>query len=161
MADFEITSKEFLLVAVLALMGFAFSSRPWLLYMNTLDPFQGLLIYYIIMYTSLYVLSWAGLVIYNIRIENPIQVFGLLLITFAFFITVDWESQWVQYVTKGNVEMASPVFYQSEDGATLFLWSKVYPIAPENMETLRLLTYVVTPFLLALAGAMLVVKVEF
>jgi hypothetical protein len=64
-------------------------------------------------------------------------------------------------VAKGNIEAASPVFYQSEDGMTFFLWSQLFPPIPENMEKLRLLTYVVTPFILALVGVFLVTKVEF
>jgi hypothetical protein len=159
--DFKITSKEIFLALVIASMGFLFSSREWILQLNALNPVQGLLVYYAILYISLYFLSKAGLIIYDLKIENAVQVFGLLLITFAFFITVDWESQWVQYVTKQNVEQASTVFYESEDGAIMYLWSQVYPMKPENMENLRLLTYVLTPFLLTLVGVFLVTKVEF
>jgi hypothetical protein len=159
--DFKITSKEIFLALVIASMGFLFSSREWILQLNALNPVQGLLVYYVILYISLYFLSKAGLIIYDLKIENAVQVFGLLLITFAFFITVDWESQWIQYVTKQNVEQASTVFYESEDGATFFLWSQLFPPIPENMEKLRLLTYVVTPFILTLIGVFLVTKVEF
>lgn len=157
---YKLTSREFLLAIIIAFMGFLFSTREWILQLNALNPFQGLLVYYAILYVSLYLLSKAGLVIFDLKIEDPVQVLGLLLITFAFFITVDWESQWIQYVTKGSIETASNVFYQSEDGAVMYLWSQVYPMVPENMEKLRLLTYVVTPFLLTLIGAFLVTKVE-
>jgi hypothetical protein len=158
---FQLTQKELILACAIALMGFVFSSRWWILGLSSMTPIQGLVMYYIILYTSLYILSRAGLIIYDIRIENVVQVFGLLLITFSFFITVDWESQWVQYITNGNIEQASPVFYQSEDGAIMYLWSRVVPMVPQNMELLRILTYVVTPFILVVIGAYLVARIEF
>ena len=155
---FAITSKEFLLAVSLAVMGLVFSMREWILYLNSLNPIQGLLIYYIILYSSLIVLSKMGLVVFNIKIKNPIQTFGLLLITFAFFITVDWESPYVQLITKGNIEQASNVFYESEDGAIWFFWTNV--VGVKDVETARWLTFVITPFILTLVGAFLVSKVE-
>ena len=155
---FAITSKEFLLAVSLAVMGLVFSTREWILYLNSLNPIQGLLIYYIILYSSLIVLSKMGLVVFNIKIKNPIQTFGLLLITFAFFITVDWESPYVQLITKGNIEQASNVFYESEDGAIWFFWTNV--VGVKDVETARWLTFVITPFILTLVGAFLVSKVE-
>ena len=155
---FAITSKEFLLAVSLAVMGLVFSMREWILYLNSLNPIQGLLIYYIILYSSLIVLSKMGLVVFNIKIKNPIQTFGLLLITFAFFIIVDWESPYVQLITKGNIEQASNVFYESEDGAIWFFWTNV--VGVKDVETARWLTFVITPFILVLVGAFLVSKVE-
>jgi len=155
---FAITTKEFLLAVSLAVMGLVFSTREWILYLNSLNPIQGLLIYYIILYSSLIVLSKMGLVVFNIKIKNPIQTFGLLLITFAFFITVDWESPYVQLITKGNIEQASNVFYESEDGAIWFFWTNV--VGVKDVETARWLTFVITPFILTLVGAFLVSKVE-
>jgi hypothetical protein len=155
---FAITSKEFLLAVTLAVMGFLFSSREWILYLNSLNPIQGLVIYYIILYSSLTILSKMGLVVFNIKIQNPVQTFGLLLITFAFFIIVDWESQYVQLITKGNIEQASNVFYQAEDGATWYFWTNV--VGVKDVETARWLTFVITPFILTLIGAFLVTRVE-
>jgi hypothetical protein len=156
--SFKITQKELSLAISIAIMGFVLSSREWILFLNSLDPLQGLLVYYVILYSSLTVLSYLGLVIFNVKIKNPIQTFGLILITFAFFITVDWESPYIQLITKGNVENASTIFYQSEDGATWYFWSNIVGI--KNIETLRLLTFVLTPFLLCLIGAYLVTQVE-
>jgi hypothetical protein len=156
--SFKITQKELSLAISIAIMGFVLSSREWILFLNSLDPVQGLFVYYVILYSSLTVLSYLGLVIFNIKIKNPIQTFGLILITFAFFITVDWESPYIQLITKGNVENASTIFYQSEDGATWYFWSNV--VGVKNIETLRLLTFVLTPFLLCLIGSYLVTQVE-
>jgi len=153
--DFEITKEELALVLVITFMGFAFSLRQFVLFLDTLNPFTGLIIYYIILYFSLYTLSKLGLVIWKIRIKSPLQVLGALLITMAFFITVDWESPWVQYVTNRTTDVSN-VLYQSEDGAFWYLWS----FLTNNFEVLRILTYIITPCILTLIGVILVKRAE-
>ncbi|MGB9672084.1 MAG: hypothetical protein ACPLZY_02940 [Candidatus Norongarragalinales archaeon] len=156
----DLTLHEIWLALALASMGFALTSRSWLLFLDGLNPFQGLIIYYLILYVSLYMLSRLDLVVFGFKIKDPTQTLGLLLITFAFFICVDWESPFVQIVTGRSVENVSPVLFQAEDGAVWFLWEKALPWA--NLETLRLLTYVATPFALASIGGLLVSeKVKF
>ena len=155
MVDFEITKEELALVLVITFMGFAFSMRQFVLFLDSLNPFTGLIVYYVILYFSLYALSKLGLVIWKIRIKSPLQVLGALLITMAFFITVDWESPWVQYVTNRTTDVSN-VLYQSEDGAFWYLWS----FLTSNFEVLRILTYVITPFILTLIGVILVKRAE-
>jgi hypothetical protein len=150
----SLSSREVWLAVAFAFMGFAFTSREWLLFLDGLNPAQGLIVYYAILYCCLLVLSRLELVVFGFRIKDPLQTLGLLLITFAFFITVDWESPLVQIATGRTVENVSPVLFQSEDGAVWFLWQSAFPMA--GAEILRVLTYVVTPLLLALAGGMLV-----
>jgi len=150
----QLTEKEVALAVALAVLGFVFSSRQWLLFLDGLNPFQGLIVYYLILYVCLYVLSRLDLVVFGFKIKEPLQTFGLLLITFAFFVCVDWESPYVQFVTGRSVENVSPVLFQAEDGAVWFLWQNAVPWA--NVETLRLLTYVATPLILALIGGLLV-----
>jgi hypothetical protein len=156
--SFKLTEKEITLAIFIAILGFVFSTREFILFLNVLDPIEGLIVYYLILYSMLTLLSYFGLVIFNIKIKNPIQTFGLLLITFAFFITVDWESPYIQLITKGNTENASVIFYQAEDGATWYFWNNIMGI--KDIETLRLLTFVFTPFLLCLIGGYLVTRVE-
>lgn len=151
--EMKVTDKEFALALVLAFIGLALSSRQWLLFLAGLTPLEGLIVYYIILYVSLYVLSQMGLVVLGVKIKEPLQTFGLLLITFAFFIVVDWESAYVQYVTTGTMEGVSPVYLQAEDGAVFWVWTKLLPSA--SVETWRLLTYVLTPFVMALIGGLL------
>jgi hypothetical protein len=156
----ELTLREVWLALALALMGFALTSRSWLLFLDGLNPIQGLAVYYLILYVSLYMLSRLDLVVFGFKIKEPLQTLGLLLITFAFFICVDWESPYVQLVTGRSVENVSPVLFQAEDGAIWFLWQNAIPWA--DLEALRLLTYVATPFILALVGGLLVSeKVKF
>jgi len=149
----ELTDKEVALAVILAVMGFIFSTHQWLLFLSGLTPLEGLIIYYIILYGALYVLSQLGLVVLGIKIKEPLQTFGLLLITFAFFIVVDWESAYVQYVTTSSLQGVSPVFLQAEDGAVFWVWQQLLPTAP--VETWRILTYVLTPFMLTLIGGLL------
>jgi len=150
----ELTSKEFALAVALAFMGFAFSMRGWIMFLAGLNPLEGLIIYYIILYASLYVLSQLGLVVLGIKIKEPLQIIGLLLISAALFMTINWENPYVQIVTTGSFEGASPVFYQSEDGFAWWAWSQLLPTA--NVETLRLLAFAFTPFILCLIGGLLV-----
>jgi hypothetical protein len=153
----ELTEKEVLLAVALAFFGFALSSRQWLLFLDGLNPFQGLIVYYLILYVSLYILSRLDLVVFGIKIKEPLQTLGLLMFTFAFFICVDWESPYVQLATRGSIETIgniTPVLFQSEDGATWFLWQQAFPWL--DIETLRILTHVLTPLILALIGGLLV-----
>lgn len=135
-------------------MGFAFSARTWLGWLNGLNPLQGLIVYYIILYASLYVLSKAGLTVFGIKIDKPLQTFGLLLITFSFFITVNMSSAWTSIATGGNPKAVSSIYFQDEDGSAYFVWSLLFPMADPYI--LRLLTYAFTPFILSLVGGFLV-----
>jgi hypothetical protein len=146
--------KEITLAVALAVMGFLFSTHEMILFLNDLIPLQGLLVYYVIVYLALFILSRMDLVIFGFKIKTVMQTVGLTIITFAFFITVNWTSPYVQYVTTGSVQGASNIFYQSEDGAIWYLWSLLLPTV--GVEVVRILTYVVSPFLLALLGGLLV-----
>jgi hypothetical protein len=146
-----------LLATVIAVIGFVFNTRTWILYLNDLTPVEGLIVYYVILYATLYVLSRMGLVVFGLKIDDPVETFGLLMITFAFFITVDWSSPYVQYVTTGSFQGTSNVFVNnSEDGMTWYLWSLLIPQVPANLLILRLLTFIVTPFILTVLGGLLV-----
>lgn len=151
---FKLTGKEIWLAIALAVMGFVFSTRTFLLYMNGLNPFEGLIVYYIILYSSLYVLSKAGLTVFGFKITRFTQTMGLLMITFAFFVTVNFSSAWTTIATGGNPANVSTVYWQDEDGSLYFLYSILLPWA--SAEVIRILTYVVSPALLSLLGGFLV-----
>lgn len=149
---FSVTNRELSLAVAFAVMGFAFSTRTWLLFLNGLSPLGGLLVYYLVLYASLYGLSRLGLVLFGVKIDKPLQTLGLLLITFSFFLTVDWTSQWGAIVT-GHLNISN-IFLQDEDGVTFWAWSLLIP----NLEVCRIMAFVVTPFLLTLGGGALVSK---
>ncbi len=155
MAKFKITKEEFYLAVLFAIMGFIASSREVLLYLNNLDPISGMVVYYAIIGIAYVILSKFGFTVIK-RIENPTQILGLLMITFAFFIIFGWTSAYVQEVTTGAADQASVIFYQCEDGATYYLYTQVLGIT--DVENARLLTFVFTPFILTLIGGYLVVK---
>lgn len=150
----KITTKEFLLAAVIAIGGYLLSSPDFILWLNTFNPLYGFMIYYIILYGAMYILGQMGLVIFGIKIRKPAQTLGLLMITFAFFILVNWESCYVNIVTTGNCVGVSPIYFGSEDGVTWWFWTNIMGIG--DIQQARLLTFVLTPFLMTLVGALLV-----
>ena len=133
--------------AVFALLGYVFSSRRFILFLNELNPLQGLLFYYIQLFVVLELLQYFGLVIGGVRLTTTMQTLGELMIVFAFFILVNQESSWVANVTE---KKDFPVIYtQSEDGAVYHFWSTY---VTKNPDVARLLTFVVTPVVLVSLG---------
>ena len=159
MRGLKITQKEFLLALCFAIMGFLFSSKEMILFLNTLNPIEGLIVYEIIFYITLSLLSIFGLAVFGFKIKNPLQVFGLLLVWFSFFIVVDWESPYIQYITKGSLEGPSVIYFQSEDGATWYFWYEIMGV--KDVGLCRLLTFIISPFILTLVGCYFVTRVEF
>jgi hypothetical protein len=149
----RLNAREVTLAIALAVMGFFFTMREFVLFLNTLNPLEGLLVYYLILYVAIFALSRLDLVIFGLKIKSVLQTIGVTLVTFAFFITVDWTSPYIQYVSTGHLTGASNIFYQCEDGVMWYLWSFLFP---GNVEVLRICTYVVSPFLLSLLGGMLI-----
>lgn len=151
---YTITSKELWLAVIFGVLGLAFNSSQWLRFMATLDNVSGLIVYYCILYGALYFLGRMGLTVFGIKIDKLSQTVGLLLLTSAFFICVNWTNPYVQYVTTGSLQGASTVFYNSEDGASWLLWSHFLPQV--DVEVIRIFAFGLTPFLLALAGSYLI-----
>lgn len=148
----KLSSREIALALVLATIGFAFSSREWILWMAKNSPLVGFAVYEAILLAMLFVLSKMGLVLFSIRIRNPLQVVGLWLITMAVLVPICWESPYINIVANGSAEGVSAIFFQSEDGMLWYLWGGL----TQATEVLRWLTYVVSPFLLAIFGGLLV-----
>lgn len=135
-----------------AVLGYLFSSRQFILFLNRLNPFQGLLFYYLQLFVTLEVLQYFGLVIGGVKMQSITQTIGELMIVFAFFILVDQESAWVAYVIgedEGKKKDYPVVYTQSEDGAVYYLWSTY---VTNNPDTARMLTFVVTPVVLVAIG---------
>lgn len=151
---FGVTRNELLLAFAFGVIGFAVTTREAIMAMNSTDPIIGLLGYYAILYSTLFLLAHFGLVIYKFNIKSPTQTLGLLLITFSFFIIFDWTSCYINTVVHGSCTGISPVYFSSEDGATYYFWDTVMRI--NNPEISRLLTYSLTPFLLVMIGSTMV-----
>ena len=153
---FKLQNREIALACAIAALSLLFTLRPVLLFLNTLNPFIGMIIYYVVLYGCLLILGHFGLTIVNTKIKKPLQTFGLLLITFAFFIGVGLSSAYIQYETTGSVQGASPIYYQCEDGAVVWLWTLFIPLTSSfNATLVWILAYGLTPFMLALVGGLL------
>lgn len=147
-----ITTKELYLALVFSLLGFLLTTRLLLNTLEGLNVFLGFIVYYAIIFLTIFVLSKLDLVIFGFKIDNLAQKIGLVLITFAFFILVNWESPYVNIVTHGTAENVSSIYFMSEDGITWAFWDMIF----NNIQAIRVLTFIVTPFLLTLLGGLLV-----
>lgn len=137
------------------LLGYIFSIRSFILFLNKLDPIQGLIFYYFQIFVTLEILQYFGLVIGGVKMTSLTQTLGELMIIFAFFIIVDNESEWIQNVVGEDThkkQECPDVYLQAEDGATYYLWKSLTHASPD---VLRILTFVVTPVILVSVGLFL------
>ena len=147
-----ITAKEFYLAISFSILGFLLTTRLLLNTLEGLNLFLGFIVYYAIIFLTIFILSKLDLVIFGFKIENLAQKIGLVLITFSFFILVNWESPYINIVTHGTAENVSNIYFMSEDGIVWGFWDLIF----NNVTLLRVLTFMVTPFLLTLLGGLLV-----
>lgn len=135
-------------------LGFIFSTRYWIKTIDKLSPSQGLLIYYMIMYIAIYILAYFGLVIGHSKITNYTHTFGVIMILFAYFIIFNWESEYVNIISKGSFDKnkISKVYLQSEDGATFDIFYNL----TRDVELSRVLTFIITPIILTFIGSLLI-----
>lgn len=142
--------RVWLLPFIFALLGFLFSTRNFLKVYDKLPPYAGLILYYLILTITLLLLQYFGLIVGGMEFNSWRHTVGSMLIIFSFFIVFDWESCYVNIVTKGscNNKEISNIYMASEDGAVYDLWSR----AIKNVDTCRVLTYIVTPFVLTFIG---------
>ena len=142
------------LALTFGLLGFIFSSSGWIKKIDKLSPFKGLLVYYFIIYISVYVLARFGLIIGHSKITNYAHTLGVVMILFAFFIIFDWESEYINIVARGEFDnrKVSKIYLQSEDGATFDFFYRL----TNNVELSRILTFIVTTIVLTFVGSMLI-----
>lgn len=142
------------LASTFGFLGFVFSSRWWIEKIDKLSSLNGLLIYYFIIYISIYVLGHFGLIIGHSKITNYTHTLGVVMILFAFFIIFDWESEYINIVARGEFDNSkvSKIYLQSEDGATFDFFYRL----TNNVELSRILTFVITPIFLTFIGSMLI-----
>lgn len=146
--------KALQLAIIFAVIGYIATIRSWLLWLNKLNPFEGLLIYYSLVTLTVLILQYIGLVVADINFIGWQQTLGTIMLYYAWHILFNWTSCYVNMVTTGQCDpdKISPVFFNSEDGAVYFLFSKI----TDNIEINRILTYVVTPFILTFIGVHLI-----
>jgi hypothetical protein len=132
------------LAAVIALLGFVFTSRPWLQWLHTLGPEVGLFVKHVTILLSIFVLSNVDS---RIKFVHHGQAVGVLLMYVAFVMIFNYQSGWIQDANAANVGD------QTIDGAIYHRSRETLKLSPEMS---RLLTFVVIPFVLVLVGSRLV-----
>jgi hypothetical protein len=127
------------LAGAVALAGLVFTSRTWLGMINTLGPEAGLIVKNIIIFIVIYILNAVDGVVGPPRR----QALGYLLMFIAFNIIFNYQSGWIKEARAENVERQTPdgAIYHRVRGAGL------------GPDAARIVTFVLAPFLLFLAGS--------
>jgi len=128
----------------MAITGFLFTSRTWLNFLQKFGPEIGLIIKYISIVVTIFILDLADP---TIKLEQPRRALGAVLVAMAFLMIFNYQSQWVEDAGADKVETQTP------DGAVYHRARNVMKLEPDQA---RILTFVVVPFLLVLAGSRLV-----
>ena len=136
------------------LIGYFFTSKLWLFFINSFNPTIGLIIYYIIITFVVKILECYHLIISSKQIVYNSQTIGIILIFYAYWILLSWQSCYLTEIQGKTCESQnlSNIYLQSEDGALYYFFNHF----TNNMEISRWLTYVVTPMILAGIGFYLV-----
>jgi hypothetical protein len=151
--------KRFTLPLIFGVLGFFFSTRIWIKSYDKLPPYGGLIVYYIIITFTIIFLQKIGLVVGGLEFSGFNHTVGTLLVIFSFFIIFDWESCYINIVTKGhcNEKNISNIYFASEDGAVYDLWEKIFK---GKTQLNRILTYIITPVVLSFVGIMFLSETE-
>ena len=149
--------RRYTLPIVFAILGFLLSTKTWIRTYDKLPPYGGLAVYYAIITLTIIILEHFGLVVGGVEFFGFRHTLGTLLIIFSFFIIFDWESCYINVVMVGNCKDVSQTYFASEDGAVYDLWNKLFP---DKHDTNRILTYVITPFILCSIGIGLLTPYE-
>lgn len=143
---------------IFALLGFITSSDQWLLFLNKLNPFQGLLIYYFIIFITIFILQHCGLIIGDHKMQSFQQSIGQVLIIFSFFIIFNFTNQYIQWVVDNKNETKSEnctgIFNQSEDGSVYYLINSRL----QNPRLSRYVAFMAVPFVLSMIGIFLLTE---
>lgn len=137
---------------IFAVIGYFVSTKIFVRLLSNVTPIEGLAIYYIAVMSSILALEYLGLVIAGIRFKSFKQFLGTLLLNFAIFIVIIWENCYTAERIKGRCTGFNSIYLNTESGATYYFWSKFI----KDQRTKRILTFMVTPFVLSLMGLILI-----
>lgn len=152
----KITKREWLLAVIIGIGGYILSTDSVLKFFANLSPLMGLIGWYVIVVIFLFILSQIGFSKFQFNSGNIQRFTGILIIMFAFFIISTMGSPYVQQVTMGNLDQQSPIYAQTEDGISWNFWYNTVGI--KDIQTSRILSFVITPFILAIIGGLLLVR---
>lgn len=128
--------------AAIALVGLIFTSKSWLLWINTLSPEAGLIVKNLIIFLIIYLLHFVDGFISLPRD----RAFGVLLIYIAFNMIFNYQSDWIVEAGANNVSRQTP------DGA-LYHRARNAGLGPDAA---RIVTFVMAPFLLFMSGSLII-----
>jgi hypothetical protein len=131
------------LALVIALAGLIFTSRPWLNFLNKLEPERGLLVKNAVVLAVIFMLH---VIDPNIALPHT-KAAGVFLIYIAFMMIFNYQSDWI--AESGSDDVGD----QTVDGAVYHRAREVGHLSPD---VARLVTFVLVPFMLAFAGSRLV-----
>lgn len=132
------------LALAFALVGLVFTSGPWLRWLHSLGPEQGMLIKWCSILVAIFLLDYADP---TLKMEHHTQALGVIMVLAAFNMIFNYQSEWIDDSGSGNVQVQTP------DGA-------LYRRARQNLgldpEWARILVFVFVPFTLVFFGSRLV-----
>ncbi len=139
--------------AIFAVMGFIVSRPIVLVFLNQQSDVMDLFLWYVLFFI---VLQFAFLILFGRLDVTTMRVaFGLLLVSFAFGIWLYWPASDYAIIAVGGNPGTVPSFLTaSEDEVTFKALAALLGMG--NLQLLGILTYVVVPTLLFLAGAIVI-----
>lgn len=151
-AGYGVTVKELITAISLAILGFIFTTKPYINFINNMTPPTGYFFNLIMFYAFILILSYLGMTFIGFKIDRWDKVFGMFFITYAMLLITNFNSPYFNLSLGYPIENISNIYFQSADGAVWFLWLKLW----DNMVFLRMMTYVFTPFALVCIGGFLI-----
>jgi hypothetical protein len=153
--------KDFVLAGIIAILGFLFTAGFFTNFLNSLNPIIGLIVYYIIFFIMVIVLSKLDLIIMTFQVKDWTRFIGMFLITMAFVIILSWGNfaVFVQNAKLPAAQQVGNVIYQSLDGVVwMGIAALIKPDTDAKFQIMRVIVYAVIPFILTLLGGFLLGK---
>jgi hypothetical protein len=132
------------LAATFAVLGFVFTSKQWLHFLNRYNPEMGLIIKHSVILLSIYILAWSDP---YIKFVHHHQALGVLLLYMTFVLIFNYQSEWIEDVKADNVGE------QTFDGVIYHRSKQIPNIEPQMA---RIVSFVIIPFILVIIGSQLV-----
>jgi hypothetical protein len=132
------------LAATFAVLGFVFTSKQWLQWLNKYSPETGLIIKHFVILLSIYILAWSDP---YIKFVHHHQAIGILLLYVTFVMIFNYQSEWIKDIKADNVEE------QTFDGVVYHRSKQFLNIEPQIA---RIVSFVIIPFILVIIGSQLV-----
>lgn len=129
------------LALAFAIVGFMFTSRPWLRWLHGLTPEQGMAVKWMVILGSIFVIDAADP---TLKLTHKTQALGVIMVLAAFNIIFNYQSEWIDESGSGNVQIQTP------DGA---LYRRARADLGLTPELSRIAVFVVIPFILVFFGS--------